>query len=61
MSITVKLRYTGKGNAAIDFAKEMTESGTRCVNRGGGWKTALEKIFAPHTGRLQNRTLRFTM
>ena len=26
--ITVNLRYTGKGNAAIDFAKEMTESGT---------------------------------
>lgn len=26
MSITVKLRYTGKGNAAIDFAKEMTEN-----------------------------------
>ena len=25
--ITVNLRYTGKGNAAIDFAKEMTESG----------------------------------
>lgn len=28
MSITVNLRYTGKGNAALDFAKEMTESGT---------------------------------
>lgn len=28
MSITVNLRYTGKGNAAIDFAKEMIESGT---------------------------------
>lgn len=28
MSITVNLRYTGKGNVAIDFAKEMTESGT---------------------------------
>ena len=28
MSITVNLRYTGKGNAAIDFAKEMTECGT---------------------------------
>ena len=28
MSITVNLRYTGKGNAAIVFAKEMTESGT---------------------------------
>ena len=27
MSITVNLRYTGKGNAAIDFAREMTESG----------------------------------
>ncbi|MBR0098758.1 MAG: antibiotic biosynthesis monooxygenase [Treponema sp.] len=27
MSITVHLRYTGKRNAAIDFAKEMTESG----------------------------------
>ena len=26
--ITVNLRYTGKGNAALDFAKEMTESGT---------------------------------
>lgn len=26
MSITVKLRYTGKGNAAIGFAKEMTEN-----------------------------------
>ena len=26
MSITVNLRYTGKGNAAIDFAKEMTRS-----------------------------------
>jgi quinol monooxygenase YgiN len=25
--ITVNLRYTGKGNAAIEFAKEMTESG----------------------------------
>ena len=25
--INVKLRYTGKGNAALDFAKEMTESG----------------------------------
>ena len=28
MSITVNLRYSGKGNAALDFAKEMTESGT---------------------------------
>ncbi len=28
MSITVNLRYTGKGNAALDFAKEMTENGT---------------------------------
>ena len=28
MSITVNLRYTGKGNAAIDFAKEMISSGT---------------------------------
>ena len=28
MSIAVNLRYTGKGNAALDFAKEMTESGT---------------------------------
>lgn len=26
--ITVNLRYSGKGNAALDFAKEMTESGT---------------------------------
>ena len=26
--ITVNLRYTGKGNAALDFAKEMIESGT---------------------------------
>ena len=26
--ITVNLRYNGKGNAALDFAKEMTESGT---------------------------------
>lgn len=26
--ITVNLRYTGKGNAALDFAKEMTENGT---------------------------------
>ena len=26
--ITVNLRYTGKRNAALDFAKEMTESGT---------------------------------
>ena len=26
--ITINLRYTGKGNAALDFAKEMTESGT---------------------------------
>ena len=26
--ITANLRYTGKGNAALDFAKEMTESGT---------------------------------
>ena len=26
--ITVNLRYTGKGKAALDFAKEMTESGT---------------------------------
>ena len=26
--ITVNLRYTGKGNAALDYAKEMTESGT---------------------------------
>ena len=26
--IIVNLRYTGKGNAALDFAKEMTESGT---------------------------------
>ena len=25
--ITVNLRYTGKGNAAIDFAKEMTAGG----------------------------------
>ena len=28
MSITVNIRYSGKGNAAVDFAKEMTESGT---------------------------------
>ena len=28
MSITVNIRYSGKGNAAIDFAKEMMESGT---------------------------------
>lgn len=28
MSITVNIRYSGKGNAALDFAKEMTESGT---------------------------------
>ena len=28
MSITVNLRYTGKGNAALDFAKEMVSSGT---------------------------------
>ena len=26
--ITVNLRYTGKGNAALNFAKELTESGT---------------------------------
>ena len=26
--ITVNLRYTGKENAALDFAKEMSESGT---------------------------------
>ena len=26
--ITVNLRYTGKGNSALEFAKEMTESGT---------------------------------
>ena len=28
MSITVNIRYSGKGNAAVDFAKEMTENGT---------------------------------
>ena len=28
MSICVNLYYTGKGSAARDFAKEMTESGT---------------------------------
>ncbi|MBO7485669.1 MAG: antibiotic biosynthesis monooxygenase [Spirochaetaceae bacterium] len=28
MAITVNLRYKGKGNAALDFAKEMTEGGT---------------------------------
>ena len=28
MSITVNLRYTGKENAALDFAKEMVSSGT---------------------------------
>ena len=28
MSITVNLRYTGKENAALDFAKEMASSGT---------------------------------
>lgn len=28
MSITIHIRYCGKGNAALDFAKEMTESGT---------------------------------
>ena len=28
MSITVNLRYTGKANAALDFAKEMASSGT---------------------------------
>lgn len=28
MSIMVHIRYSGKGNAAVDFAKEMTESGT---------------------------------
>ena len=28
MSITVNIRYSGKGNAAVNFAKEMMESGT---------------------------------
>lgn len=28
MSITITIRYSGKGNAAVDFAKEMTENGT---------------------------------
>ena len=28
MSMIVTIRYSGKGNAAIDFAKEMVESGT---------------------------------
>lgn len=28
MSITITIRYSGKGNAAVDFAKEMIESGT---------------------------------
>lgn len=28
MSMMVTIRYSGKGNAAVDFAKEMTESGT---------------------------------
>lgn len=27
MSMMVTIRYSGKGNAAVDFAKEMTESG----------------------------------
>ena len=28
MSMIVTIRYRGKGNAAVDFAKEMAESGT---------------------------------
>ena len=28
MSMMVTIRYSGKGNAAVDFAKDMAESGT---------------------------------
>ena len=45
--ITVNLRYTGKGNAALDFAKEMTESGTVAKIRAEKRKLPLRILSTP--------------